>query len=116
MSEGLLNRRLLVQGCGWSLTDIRCLAGPEDRPFEERHSGVSISQVRSGTFQYRTASGNAALYPGSFMLGNTHECFECGHAHSRGDRCLSLHVSQELFAEIAASNAASSGFRFGQPM
>jgi AraC-like DNA-binding protein len=116
MSESLMQRRVLAQGEAWALEDILCTAGPKDRSFEERHGAVAISQVCSGTFQYRTATGDAVLYPGSFLLGNTHDCFECGHAHSHGDRCLSLRVSQELFAEVAASNAGSSRFKFAQPM
>ncbi len=40
----------LASGSGWSVTDIVCNAGPQDRPFEERHKWSSISVVVSGTF------------------------------------------------------------------
>jgi AraC-like DNA-binding protein len=36
------------------------------------------------------------------MLGNSGDCFECGHEHSVGDRCLCFHFSPELFSAIAA--------------
>lgn len=112
-----LPRRISVaEGQGWSLSEYRCTAGPADRPFEEAHEGVSLSLVTAGTFDYRTASGCAVLYPGAFLLGNAGECFECGHSHSVGDTCLALHLSGEHFAEIAAAIAGSSQFRFKSPM
>ena len=105
--------RLLASGAGWSLYDVICHAGPLDRPFEERHDKVSISAVIAGSFNYRTEAGNAVLYPGALMLGNFGACYQCGHEHGVGDRCVSLQLEPDLFAEIAASAAASSHFRFG---
>ncbi len=55
------------------------------------------------------------LYPGALLLGNDGWCFECGHAHGVGDRCISLNVREELFGEIAASAASTSRFRFSAP-
>jgi AraC-like DNA-binding protein len=37
------------------------------------------------------------------MLGNPGACFECGHEHGVGDRCLSFHFDPEFFEEIVAS-------------
>ncbi len=96
----------------WSLTEYVCSAGPHDRTYEERHDRVSIAVVTSGTFRYRTDTGEGILYPGAFLLGNAGSCYECGHEHSRGDRCLALHIETELFAEIAAGTAGSSRCRF----
>jgi AraC-like DNA-binding protein len=56
------------------------------------------------------------LHPGAFLLGNAAACYECGHDHSTGDRCISFHVAPEYFAEIAASMAGSARFRFPAPM
>jgi len=64
---------------------------------------MCIALVTQGTFHYRTAQGSAVMAPGSLMLGNSGTCFECGHEHSVGDRCLAFHVSPELFETIAAS-------------
>jgi AraC family transcriptional regulator len=105
--------RLLASGPGWTLHDVICHAGPQDRPFEERHSGVTIAAVLSGSFNYRTDAGRALLYPGALMLGNPGACYQCGHEHGTGDRCASLQVSADYFAEIAASIAGASSFRFG---
>ena len=91
-----------------------CRAGPSDRPFEERHDGFSVSAVLDGTFTYRSGAGHGLLYPGSLLLGNHGQCFECGHAHGLGDRCVSLNVREDLFGEIAAA-AGSSRFRFAAP-
>lgn len=97
----------------WSLTEYVCSAGPHDRTFEERHDQVSIALVTSGTFRYRTDTGEGILYPGAFLLGNAGSCYECGHEHSQGDRCLALHIDRELFKEIAAGSSGSThcGFR-----
>jgi AraC-like DNA-binding protein len=109
-------RSCLASGEGWSVSDYRCTAGPADPPFEERHDGASVSLVTAGTFEYRTASGAAMLYPGALLLGNAAECFECGHTHSIGDRCLAVHVSQPLFEELASATVGSSRFHFSAPM
>jgi AraC-like DNA-binding protein len=110
-----LRQTVLAQSSDWRICDYRCTAGPEDRPFEEVHEGVSISLVVAGTFEYRTASGEALLYPGAYLLGNSGECFECGHRHGVGDRCIAVQVTSCLFEEIAASAAGTSGFKFRTP-
>jgi AraC family transcriptional regulator len=92
--------------------EVVCRAGPSDRPFEERHDGFSISAVVEGSFTYRSDVGYGLLYPGALLLGNNGRCFECGHAHGVGDRCVSLNVRAELFGEIAAGAAATGRFRF----
>jgi len=96
----------------WSLTEYVCSAGPHDRTFEERHDRVSIALVTSGTFRYRTDTGEGILYPGAFLLGNAGSCYECGHEHSHGDRCLALHVDPELFVEVAAGASSSNRTQF----
>ena len=92
--------------------EVVCRAGPSDRPFEERHEGFSVSAVIEGSFTYRSDAGHGLLYPGALLLGNNGSCFECGHAHGIGDRCISLNVHEEQFSEIAASAASTSRFRF----
>lgn len=108
--------RKIAGGRDWDIRDVLCRAGPDDRPYEERHERVSISAVVAGSFRYACDAGAALLYPGSLMLGNAGTCFECGHQHSRGDRCISVHIERALFEEVAASAAGSSRFRFSTPM
>ncbi len=112
--EALAKRRLAA-GDGWSVHEVICRAGPSDRPLEERHDGFSISAVVEGSFTYRSDAGHGLLYPGALLLGNNGWCFECGHPHGRGDRCISLNVREELFGEIAAASAFSSRCRFSAP-
>ncbi|MBP7064080.1 AraC family transcriptional regulator [Ferrovibrio sp.] len=108
--------RAMAQGRGWRLTEFVCRAGPADRPFEEQHEQVSIAAVLEGSFSYRADTGHALLHPGALMLGNAGACYECGHDHATGDRCLALHLAPELFAEISASAAGSARFRFPAAM
>jgi AraC-like DNA-binding protein len=108
--------RSLCRGRHWHVSEYVCAAGPGDRPFEERHEEVAISAVVAGTFMYRADTGTAMLHPGAFMFGNAATCYECGHEHSAGDRCISFQAAPEYFAEIAASIAGSGGFRFPAPM
>lgn len=103
--------RVLAQGPGWRASAVVCTLGPQDRPFEERHERVSIAAVLDGTFQYRSAAGRALLYPGAVMLGNPRTCYECGHEHGAGDRCLALQYEPEYFDEIARG-AGAPRFRF----
>lgn len=104
--------RAIASGQDWSIYDYTCNAGPRDRPFEERHDGATIAAVVAGSFTYRSDSGRALLYPGAFLLGNAGRCFECGHDHSTGDRCIAFNFSPALFAEISASAAGASRFAF----
>jgi AraC family transcriptional regulator len=98
-----LSSQLLASGTGWRVSDVVCTAGPKDRPFEERHAWMTIALVTRGTFNYRSTHGSAVLVPGSLLLGNFGACFECGHEHSVGDRCLSFQVVPEIFESIAAA-------------
>ena len=102
--------RLLAADAGWSVHDFVCTAGPGDRAFEEQHSGASVAVVLSGTFQYRTSTGNELMSPGSLLLGNSGEAFTCGHEHGTGDRCLAFHYSEE-FLEHAGLGAERQCFR-----
>ena len=108
--------RRLAGGDGWSLYEVVCTAGPEDRPFEERHRGVSISAVVAGSFTYASDAGRALLHPGALLLGNHGACYRCGHDHGRGDRCVSAQFSPDYFGEVAATAAGSSRFRFPAAM
>jgi len=88
----------LASGSGWSVTDVVCEAGPDDRPFEEQHTWSSISVVVSGTFQYRSSAGEGLMVPGSLLLGNARDAFVCAHDHGTGDRCVAFHYSPEFLA------------------
>lgn len=97
-----LTARLLAQGDGWTALDIVCTSGPRDRPFEEQHSSTSVAIVLGGTFQYRARQGRDVMTPGSLLLGNAGQCFECGHEHGTGDHCVSFSYTGEFFERLAA--------------
>ncbi|MCK9920103.1 AraC family transcriptional regulator [Microbacteriaceae bacterium K1510] len=92
----------IAAGDGWQVHDVICTHGPQDRPFEEQHGAIAIAAVTAGTFQYRTRQGAATLVPGGLLLGNHGACFECGHAHGVGDRCLAFHFTPSFFEAVAA--------------
>lgn len=98
---------VLAAGPDWRFADIICESGPQDRRFEEQHALVSISPVTHGTFQYRTRQGSAVLIPGSVLLGNPGACFECGHEHGQGDRCLSFQCTPEFLDSVASGVAGA---------
>ncbi len=112
VSNGPPRPRRIAHQRQWSLTDYVCTSGPHDRPFEERHDRVTVALVTAGTFRYSTRAGEALLYPGAYLLGNAGACYECGHEHSRGDRCMALHIDRELFAEIASGSSGSNRCEF----
>jgi AraC family transcriptional regulator len=93
----------LASGPGWCVRDVVCTAGPQDRPFEERHASVCLAAVTHGTFRYRSAQGAALLAPGAVLLGNYGHCFECGHEHGIGDRCVSVHLAPAFWEDIVAA-------------
>jgi AraC family transcriptional regulator len=105
----------LASGAGWSVSDVVCTAGPHDPPFEERHHAACIAAVTQGTFQYRSRRGSAVLAPGSVLLGNEGACFECGHEHATGDRCLSFHFAPDHLEEVAAAVPGARQTMFAVP-
>jgi AraC-like DNA-binding protein len=66
--------------------------------------------VVAGTFQYaadsRTSQRSELMTPGSMLLGNAGQYFECRHTHGAGDRCISFRYSTDFFARIAGEVGA----------
>ncbi len=75
---------------------------------------VDFRRDTKGTFQYRSRQGSAVLVPGSVLLGNAGACFECGHEHGHGDRCLAFHCTPEFLDTVASgvSGARRTTFQF----
>ena len=99
---GQASARLLAEGPGWRVYDVVCDHGPQDRPFEEQHSGISIAIVAGGSFQYRGDGGRELLTPGSLLLGQHGQYFECRHEHAPGDRCIAFRYDPEYFEDLVA--------------
>lgn len=97
-----ISAQILASGEGWSVRDVVCRHGPRDRAFVEEHTDITIAAVTEGSFQYRTTAGAAVLVPGSLLLGDPGSCFECGHEHAQGDRCLSFQFAPAYFERLAA--------------
>ena len=93
--------QVMASGEGWTVSEIVCTLSPRDRPFEERHSCTSISIVVAGTFQYRSQNACELMTPGSLLLGNAGQYFECGHEHGSGDRCISFSYTPEWIERLA---------------
>lgn len=113
---GKMAARVLSQGDGWHVADVVCTCGPQDRPFEEQHAHATVAVVVAGSFQYRASStshraGQNLMSPGSLLLGNAGQCFECGHEHALGDRCLSFRYARDYFEQLAADVGMACGER-----
>jgi AraC family transcriptional regulator len=105
-APGRMASRILARGEGWGVADVLCTSGPRDRSFEERHTTHSIAIVLAGSFQYRSSLGHALMTPGSLMLGNPGQSFECGHEHAEGDRCVAFWFTPEYFEPLAVDAGA----------
>jgi AraC family transcriptional regulator len=106
-TPGAATGRRLASGDGWAVDDVVCTSGPTDRPFEERHGEIAVAIVAAGTFQYRSTTGRALMTPGSLLLGNAGDGFECAHEHGTGDRCIAFRFTPEYFERIAIDARAS---------
>lgn len=102
---GQLAASVLAQGDGWTVRDVVCTSGPRDHSFEEQHSSVAIAVVVAGSFQYRSNGGSNLMTPGSVLLGNPGQYFECRHQHAAGDRCISFQYDGDYFAALAGDDA-----------
>jgi AraC family transcriptional regulator len=96
--------RLLARGEGWNVSAMTCDAGPRDRSFEEQHPEFAIALVTGGSFQYRSTAGRELMIPGSILLGNPGQYFECGHEHGVGDRCISFGYKPDYFEGLIAES------------
>jgi AraC family transcriptional regulator len=97
------------------VSDVICTAGAGDRPFEEEHGSFCVAAVSSGTFRYRTSQGTAMLAPGAILLGNPGACYECGHEHGAGDRCLSFHFTPAYMERVVADVPGTKRLGFAAP-
>jgi AraC-like DNA-binding protein len=113
-SPGQTMPRILARGDGWTVADVVCTCGPQDRPFEEQHDRYVIAVVLAGSFQHRSPLGRGLLTPGGAMLGNPGHSFECSHEHGEGDRCVSFWYAPEYFEQLAVDagmRRVDAGFR-----
>ncbi|MEP6492061.1 MAG: AraC family transcriptional regulator [bacterium] len=110
-SVGHVASTRLARGDGWSVDDVICTSGPADRSFEEGHGTVSIAIVAAGSFQYRSRFGREVMTPGSLLLGNAGDSFECSHDHAAGDRCIAFHYAPDVFERLAADAGVKRGER-----
>lgn len=110
--HGCAASHAIARGEGWSAADVVCTSGPQDRPFEEQHSQYSVAVVLAGTFQYRSPLGDVMMTSGSLLLGNPGQCFECGHEHAEGDRCVSFWYAADYFERLRsdAGHRGRAGF------
>jgi AraC family transcriptional regulator len=110
---GRVEARPITAGSGWTVADVVCSCGPDDRPYDEQHELVSIAIVTSGTFQYRGSGSNGreVMTPGSVLLGSPGQCFECGHEHGTGDRCLAFQFTPACFDAITRGLTAGGSQR-----
>lgn len=97
-----INAQILAGGPDWNVSEVLCTHDGRDRVFVEQHEQMSVAVVLQGSFQYRTGAGSAMMVPGALLLGNAGSCFECGHEHARGDRCLAFRFAPAFVEQIAA--------------
>jgi AraC-like DNA-binding protein len=76
---------------------------------------MCVAIVTSGTFTYRSTQGTAVLAPGAALLGNHGHCFECGHEHGIGDRCIAFHFSPEFVESVVSELPGARQLAFTLP-
>jgi AraC-like DNA-binding protein len=95
-----MTRTTLLQRGSISVSDFRCSAGPDDKPFMEQYGCHSISYVRKGSFGCQTRGRSFELVAGSILVGHPGDEFMCTHDHVCGDECLSFFLGPEVVQAI----------------
>ena len=90
----LLQRQLI------SVSEFRCSAGPDDRPFVEQHRGHTLSFVRKGSFGCHSHGRFFELGAGSILVGHPGGEYVCTHEHVCGAECRSFFLAPELVDAI----------------
>lgn len=93
---GKIAANRLAAGDGWSVADVVCTSGPQDRSYEEQHGAATIALVMAGSFQYRAGHVAQVMSAGSVLLGTPGQVFECRHDHGTGDRCFAFAYTPEF--------------------
>ena len=84
-----------------TVSDYRCDASPDDKPFTEQHRCPSISYVRKGSFGCTSRGRSFDLVTGSIMVGHPGDEYTCTHDHHIcGDECLSFFLAPELVQAV----------------
>ena len=95
-----MTRTPLLQRGFISVSDFRCSAEPDDKPFVEHFDCHSISYVRKGSFGCRMRGKSFELVAGSILVGHPGDEYLCSHEHCHGDECLSFFLTPELVEAI----------------
>jgi len=93
----------VLQSAAIAVYDYRCSAGPQSKPFVERHVSHSIAYVRKGSFGCTKRGKSFELVAGSLLIGHPGDEYVCSHDHVCGDECLSFAFAPELVAEIGGA-------------
>ena len=95
-----MTRATLLQHGSISVSDFRCSAGPDDKPFTEQYASHSISYVRKGSFGCHCRGRAFELVAGSILVGYPGDEFVCTHDHVCGDECLTFFFAADLVEAI----------------
>src|SRR3954470_7310526 len=91
----------ILQGDKISVYDYRCTAGPDSKPFVERHTSHSIAYVRKGSFGCTKRGRSFELVTGSVMVGHPGDEYVCSHDHHVcGDECLTFFLAPDLVESL----------------
>jgi AraC family transcriptional regulator len=104
-ADALMDVRPIADGAHWRVRELICHAGPESPSFEEQHAWTGVAVVMSGSFHYRSLHGRETLVAGALLLTNRNACFECGHEHGSGDRCMAFQFAPELVESAFGGDA-----------
>jgi AraC-like DNA-binding protein len=99
-------RNTLLKHRSISVSDFRCTAGPDEKPFTEQFACHSVSYVRKGSFGCQTRGRSFELVTGSVLVGFPGDEYVCTHDHVCGDECLSFFLEPELVEAIGGRDAA----------
>ncbi|WP_298260159.1 AraC family transcriptional regulator [Bradyrhizobium sp.] len=99
-------KKTLLQHRSISVSDFRCTAGPNEKPFAEQFNCHSVSYVRKGSFGCQSRGRSFELVTGSVLVGFPGDEYVCTHNHVCGDECLSFFLEQELVEAIGGRREA----------
>ncbi len=85
--------------------DYRCVMGPQDAPYFERHAGYSLSYVRKGSFGCLCRGRAFELVAGSVLVGYPGDEYMCTHDHAERDECLSFQLAPALVDAVGGPDA-----------
>jgi len=101
-TPGRATPRMIAGGDGWTVGRRRVHIRPAGSSLRGAARALCDCDRPGGQLRVPLAARSGLMTPGSLMLGNRGQTYECGTKHGEGDRSVAFWYAPEYFERLAA--------------